>query len=495
MDGRKLKLFEQRTQEAQLLRSENQFLRGDRDHYRKEWYFANERNNVLKEQVNKLEAENRRLKQQNLELTASASARDDKPPEFIRASVIRRRRKKPGRKEGHPAALRPMPEQIDVHQQVPLPLDSQGRASCPDCNACLLDLEHHLRIVEDIIPARVVATCYHTTSGWCPCCRKRVESRALEQPPAANIPHGQLGINALATGVLLRVTHRLPFRQVSAVLADLPGITVCPGAITRQVQRIAGWLEKEYEHLKLDLRAAPQVYVDETGWRTDGKNGYAWTLATPTQTLYHIDPSRGGAVIENLLGKAFGGTLVSDFYSAYAAMDCKKQKCLAHLLRELSETSEKSPEFATSTFYRKTKRLIKEMLLLKGKWDQLSDEQYTLRVCRLEDRLDQLGDADYDEPNAKRIGKRMRKFKKELTAFLLDKNLEGTNNIAERAIRPLVVARKITGGSRSDEGANAFAKLASLLRTAGQQGKNTLATIKSLLVAAWATGRSPAVPQ
>jgi len=492
MDGRELKLFEQRTQEAQFLRSENQFLRGDRDHYRKEWYFANERNNVLKERNEKLEAENRRLKQQNMELTAGASSGDDKsatPP--VKPSIVRRRRKKPGRKEGHPAALRVMPEQIDAHQQVPLPQDPQGRMSCPQCSSCLLDLENHQRIVEDIIPAKVVVTCYHTTSGWCPCCRKRIESRALEQPPAANIPHGQLGLNALATGLMLRVTHRLPFRQVSQVLGNLPGITVCPGAIARQVQRIAGWLEKEYEYLKLDLRAAPQVYVDETGWRTDGKNGYVWTLATPTQTLYHIDKSRGGAVIRRLLGKAFGGTRVSDFYSAYSTMNCKKQKCLVHLLRELTETSEKSPEFAASTFYRKTKRLIKEMLLLKGKWDQLSDERYTLRVCQLEDRLDQLADADHDEPNAQRIGKRMRKFRKELTAFLLEENLQGTNNTAERAIRPLVVARKITGGSRSQRGAAAFAKLASLLRTAGQQGKNTLATIKSLLIAAWATNSQP----
>jgi hypothetical protein len=496
MDGRELKLYEQRKEEAQLLRSENRFLQDDRDHYRKEWYFANERNNLLKKQVEKLEAENRRLKQQNLELTAAASTRDEtSPPEWVKPRVIRRRRKKPGRKEGHPAALRPMPEQIDAHQQVPLPQDSDGRPSCPHCNSCLLDLEKHERVVEDIIPAKVIVTCYHTTSGLCPCCRKRVESRALEQPPAANIPHGQLGLNALATGVLLRVTHRLPFREVSAVLAELPGITVSAGAITRQVQRIAGWLEEEYEHLKLDLRAAPQVYADETGWRTDGKNGYVWTIATPTQTLYHIDPSRGGAVIQELLGKAFGGTLVSDFYSAYSTMDCKKQKCLVHLLRELTETSEKSPEFSASTFHRKTKRLIKEMLLLKGKWDQLSAEQYTSRVCRLEDRLKQLADADYGEPNAKRIGKRMRKFKKELTAFLLDKNLEGTNNIAERAIRPLVVARKISGGSRSEKGANAFAKLASLLRTAGQQGKNTLATIKSLLVAAWTAGKPAAVPK
>jgi transposase len=122
----------------------------------------------------------------------------------------------------------------------------------------------------------------------------------------------------------------------------------------------------------------------------------------------------------------------------------------------------------------------------------MGDERYTSRVCALEGRLDRLADADYDEPHAKRIGKRMRKFKKELTAFLREKDLEGTNNAAERAIRPLVVARKISGGSRSGNGADAFAKLASLLRTAGQQGKNTLATIKSLLVAAWSTG-NPAV--
>lgn len=496
MDGRELKLYEQRTQEVHLLRSENQFLRSDRDHYRKEWYFANERNNVLQEKIEKLEAENGRLKQQNIELTARVPAGNDKPaPQLIKPPVPRRRRKKPGRKQGHPAAVRPMPEQIDAHQEVPLPEDSAGRASCPHCNSCLLDLENHRRIIEDIVPAKVVVTCYHTSSGFCPCCRKRIESRAPEQPPAANVPHGQIGLNALATGVLLRVTHRLPFRQVSGVLADLPGITVCAGAIARQVQRIAGWLEKEYEHLKLDLRAAPQVYVDETGWRTDGKNGYAWAVATPTQTLYHIDKSRGGAVVQELLGKAFGGTLVSDFFSAYSTMDCKKQKCLVHLLRELTETAEKSPEFSASTFYRKTKRLIKEMLLLKGRWDAMSDVRYASRVCRLEDRLDRLADADYDEPNARRIGGRMRKFKSELTAFLWDKNLEGTNNIAERAIRPLVVARKISGGSRSDNGADAFAKLASLLRTAGQQGKNTLATIKSLLVAAWAAGNPAAVPK
>lgn len=496
MDGRELKLYNARTQEAQFLRGENQFLRNDRDGYRRDWYFTRQRVNVLKERVTKLEAENRRLRQQVKELTAAGPPTDGEKavPEWIKPSVARRRRGKPGRKPGHPAALRPIPDHIDIHHDAPLPKDPAGRASCPRCNACLLDLADHQRIVEDIVPAKVLVKCYHTASGWCPLCRCRVESRAPDQPPAANLPHGQLGINALATAVLLRVTHRLPFRQVAGVFADLPGLSICPGAVARQVQRVAGWFEDDYDKLLLELRSSPHVHADETGWRTNGRNGYLWALTDPKHTLYHVDKTRSGKVIVKLLGKAFGGTLVSDFYSAYAKMDCKKQKCLAHLLRELSESAEKSPAFAAGVFHRQSRRLLKEMLLLKSRWNTLGDLQYTPRVRRLEMRLDRLARTDYDEPNERRIAKRMLRHCKELTAFLWDKDLDGTNNAAERAIRPAVVARKISGGSRSKNGAEAWAKLASLLRTANQQGKHLLDTIKSMLQAKWAMGTPPTMP-
>ena len=439
MDARELKQYESWKEEVQRLRAENQHLQREVDTYRPAWYRASVRIDKLEQRVEKLDAENKRLKQQVKELTLaarqSATTGAAPPPLVVKPPAGKRRRKRPGRKAGHPAALRPMPETIDVHQDVPLPRDSAGCPSCPHCNTRLAEVENHERIVEDIIPAKVVTTCYHTASGFCPCCRKRVESRAPEQPPAANIPHGQLGLNVLSTGVLLRVAHRLPFAQVSKVLADLPGITV-----------------------------------------------------------YHIDKSRSGAVIQELLGKAFGGTLVSDFYSAYSKMNCKKQKCLVHLLRELVQTAEKSPEFAAGPFCRKTKRLIKQMLLLKGRWGELDDARYAARVRRLKSRLKQLADADYDEPHSKRLGKRLRKFRTELTAFLDEKDLAGTNNAAERAIRPVVVARKISGGSRSDKGAAAFAVVASLLRTAGQQGKKLLATIKSAIAAAWGAGNPAVVP-
>jgi transposase len=500
MTARELRVYNERTMEVQFLRSDNQWLRGDRNHLGVEVFHLNQQLADAQEQNARLLAENQRLQRQVAELLAARAAGAEEeagtaPAPPVKVSVVRRRRKRPGRKEGHAAALRPMPQSIDVHQDVPLPRDAAGRPSCPACKACLLDLEDHERIVEDIVPATVLVTCYHTASGWCPSCRKRVESRSREQPPAANLPHGQLGINALATGMLLRVVHRLPFRQVTGVFANLPKLTVCPGAITRQVQRIAKWLQGDYEQLMLDLRSAPHVHADETGWRTDGRNGYLWAAATPNRTLYHVDKSRGGEVIRKLLGKAFGGMLISDFYSAYARMDCKKQKCLAHLLRELTQSAEKSPAFASGIFMPRAKRLIKDMLLLKRRWDQLSDKAYTSSACRLETRLDQLLTLEHDEPNAKRIAKRMRKHRKELTAFLWDKDLDGTNNAAERAIRPAVVARKISGGSRSKNGADAWAKLASLLRTAGQQGEDVLATIKAMLIAAWETGNPALVPK
>src|SRR5213075_761235 len=106
------------------------------------------------------------------------------PPPFIKpAATPARHPRKPGRKAGHAAALRPAPAKIDVHQQVPLPVDESGAVSCPHCKTQLSQVKDHLRVVEEIIPVKVQTTCFHCTSGWCPSCRKHIESRAPEQPP------------------------------------------------------------------------------------------------------------------------------------------------------------------------------------------------------------------------------------------------------------------------------------------------------------------------
>jgi transposase len=492
MDGRDLKLYNERTMEVQFLRRESQWLRGDRDYLRVQLFRADRQFAQLQEQNERLARENAALARRVDELTAGLrhgpgeEATESSPPPFVRPNVPDRPRKRPGRKRGHPAALRPVPAEVDVRKDVPLPTDAAGRPCCPHCNCSLCDLRRHEQLVEDIVPAKVLVTRYRTRSGWCAMCRRRVESRAPEQPPRAGVPHGQLGVNALATAAVLRVVHRLPLRQVAGVLADLPGLTVSPGGISRQLRRLAGWLDPYYERVLLALRSAPRVHADETGWRTDGRNGYLWAITDPGHTLYHVDESRSGKVIRGLLGEAFGGTVVSDFYAAYDQLDCPKQRCLAHLLRELKETAQKHPAFAAGDFGRKAGRLVKDALALKRRWDDLSDEAYTTRVCRLEGRLQRLAAVAYDEPHAARLAKRLLRYQKELTAFLWEKDLDGTNNAAERALRPAVVMRKITGGSRSKAGAQAWAKLASLMRTAGQQGRNVLEVVKQLLMEHWA---------
>lgn len=493
MDGAELKRWNQRLAEVQQLRAENQHLRAELNACRPALYRADVKIDRLEQRNRKLTRENKVLKQKLADLTAQLRQHKtgSKPlAAFVKANIPPRRPRRPGRKKGHPAALRPMPQTIDVHQQVPLPVDGSGQPSCPHCHTQLLEVSDHLRYVEELIPFKLLTTCYHTQGGYCPSCRRRVESRAEEQPPAADLPHGQLGLNALATAAVMRVCYRMPLRQITRLFSHLPGLKLCPGAIVKQIKRLSKWLEKQYHRLQLVLRAAGVVHADETGWRINGRNGYLWTLTNSTHTLYHVDRSRSGEVIAELLGKAFGGTnnqtLVSDFYGVYNRFDGSQQKCLPHLLRELRDTIVRRPELKSHEFFRRCKRLIQQMLKLKKRRTELSKANYTHRVDLLEKRLDQLAQTSWNDADADRLTARLKKYRDKLTTFLHKAEVDGSNNAAERALRPAVVMRKITGGSRSTSGARAWSILASVMRTAEQQGRDVLDTIKTLLKAEWA---------
>jgi transposase len=491
MDGRTLaKRYDQVLQEAQFLRRCNYDLEQDVRILGPQVYRADQKIDRLQQRVAKLAAENALLRQRITDLTAELKHKP-KPsaPAFVKPNAVEKAAKKrPGRRPGHVAALRAMPAKIDVHQEVPVPIDTTGKPSCPHCRTQLSDVEQHERLVEDIVPSKVITTCYHTTSGYCPCCRKQVESRAPDQPPAADLPHAQLGLNTLATAAVMRVCYRLPLRQITRLFAQLPGLKISPGGIVKQLKRLGKWLGKQYHRLKLALRLAGVVHADETNWRTNGRNGYLWTLTNADHTLYHVDRSRGGDVIVDLLGKAFGAagqTLVSDFYAVYDQFDASQQKCLTHLLRELRDTIAKRPELADHAFFKQCKRLVQEMLRLKQRRRKLRKAQYAQQVDRLEQRLAKLAACTWGDADADRLTARLKKHQKSLTTFLHKKEVDGTNNAAERALRPAVVMRKITGGSRSAEGAKAWSILASVMRTAEQQGRDVVEAIKTLLRAEW----------
>ena len=488
MDGDPVAIARMYERHAHFLQIENNTLHRDLSQKYQEALALRKENAALK-------AENAKLKQRIEELTSSSSSSNEGErewPSFVQANVPDRPRRRPGRPTGHEAALRPRPQKVDVHLDVPLPVDRRKKLCCPHCRTQLSEVKHHRRLVEDLVPSQVITTCYHTHSGYCPSCRRRVESRAEDQPPAADLPHAQLGLEALATAAVMRVCYRLPLRQITQLFSDLPGLALSPGAVAKQIQRLSRWLAGQYDRLQLVLRAAGVVHADETGWRTNGKNGYLWTLTNEAHTLYHVDRSRSGKVIAELLGAAFGGTLVSDFYAVYDQFECPQQKCLTHLLRELREAVQKQPDLAKHPFLQQCKSLVQAMLRLKKRRKTLSAKAYRRQVKTLETRLANLSRKSWNQADADRLTARLRKYGDRLTTFLHDPKVDGTNNAAERALRPPVVMRKITGGSRSEAGARAWAILASVMRTAQQQGRDVLETLKILLRAAWA-GKNPAL--
>src|SRR5438270_1412867 len=333
----------------------------------------------LRERVAELERHNARLRQGNEQLQRELDElKQNKPPSgppsFVKATLPpRRRRKKPGRPQGHPPALRPPPPEIHQEIDVPLASDDGGICRCPHCRGELSDFKDHERVVEDIVPAKVVTTRYSTSSGFCKHCKIRVESRHPQQPPPADLPHAQLGLKALATAAVLKHDAGLPYRKISRLLDDLCGLRVSPGALPKQMRRVGQWLGEPYERIKSALQESPVVHGDETGAPVDGKNQWLWTLTSPLHTLFHLDESRGGKVVLELLGEKFDGHLVSDFFSAYNTLPYKQQKCNVHLLREIKQTGERNPDFGQSPFAGRLKRLVKQMLVLKKRWDELDD--------------------------------------------------------------------------------------------------------------------------
>ena len=481
-----MKRYDQVMRERYFYKQQAYDLEAELRTLRPENYQAYQKIDRLQQQIEKLRAERDVLKKQLAGVKETLDVSTRPQPAFVKASVAKTGKKRPGRPPGHEGAFREMPEKIDEHIDAPPHRNSAGLPCCPKCRCPLQKLKQHERIVEDIIPAKALVQCYHTTSGYCPCCGERVESRAPEQPPAADVRHGQIGINALVMAVVLRMVYRMPYEPITQLLADLPQIRVSKGAIARQVQRVAGWLEKEYRRIGISLKLSSSVNMDETSWRVDGQNRWLWTILNEKHTLFHIDKSRGGQVVKKLLGEVYGGTLTTDFYSAYGEIACRKQKCLVHLLRELRDTSAKSKPFAEGPLCRRLKRLIKELILLKKQKPGMEIRRYQARARALEERLKDLAGRTYGEADADRIAKRLRRHEKELTLFLWDDELSADNNAAERALRPAVVMRKITGGSRSERGAKATAILLSLSRTIRQQNLPMIESFKSMLVAAWA---------
>lgn len=193
----------------------------------------------------------------------------------------------------------------------------------------------------------------------------------------------------------------------------------------------------------------------ETGWKIDGKPAWLWTFTNEQLAFYHIDRHRSGDVVQDHLGVGYNGILSSDFYSAYnrAVKAFAKQKCTAHLLRDVKELEVKFPDEETALSFAKTlKTLIQDALLLHSQYKKPTPEQWKSDKKKIFSRFKYLSKTQVNHPKAETLRKRLFRHKKEILTFLNHPEIEPDNNRAERALRNSVLLRKIVFGNRSDQG-------------------------------------------
>jgi transposase len=419
---------------------------------------------ILEERRKRAELENK-IRELEEKFKAEQKKRTEK---FSKANTKKKRKKRPGQKLGHVGMTRPVPDHIDE-------VIEETLLECPDCHHALgspIDIEEQIQ--EDIIPAHVRVRKYLRHVYGCEHCQKKIWAPYHPE----HVPMGYLGANVLIQAAILKYHHCLPYRKIRELFQELAGLTVSPGGISQALARISHWLGVEKAELLEAIRGSPQLHVDETGWRLDGKKCWVWALVNDRLVYYQVNRSRARKVLKGLLGSGFNGTLISDFFSVYLNLPYRMQKCLVHLLREFHDCSktDRTVEFVMA--YRKIKRLIKDARNLRDRHDQIPSGEYARLRFRLEERLFEFTTAGYTNKNLQRLSKRFTQSWLDMFRFLKDPSLAWNNNLAERMIRPNVIYRNRSFGNRSDRGAEAHGTIMSLMQTLRLQGKNVTENLR-----------------
>lgn len=435
-----------------------------------------EQNALLRQQVATLEAENRRL-------------RGEVPPPRHQAT--------PWPSETTKQTQEPTPrkKRAPEHNKGPKRLASttpdviHAVDACPQCGTVLTGgwVQRRVQVIELPPPVTAMVTDHVLLARRCPGCRKTVV------PPAPGAAAGRIGrcrfgprlVSAIA---IMHTIERLPGRQIQARLEREYGLHLSHGGIVGLTQLAARRATPYYEGLKEAVRGSPVVHGDETGWRQDGVPGYIWTFSTPTVCYFHYDAHRSKDLIDQVVGEDFAGTMVSDCYAAYDHLLGPKQRCWSHLWRNIEEIELAHPDderlaawiagihriYTAATGPRPSAEVGDTADAIRAREQRA--RRYELQVLALCPE-----DMAADRPEAT-LAKRLRHYSQELFTFVRDPLVPATNNSAERSLRPLVIARKISGGTRSETGSTTRMVLASMFATARLQGQQPAAVCQQILL-------------
>lgn len=373
-------------------------------------------------------------------------------------SVAENQAKKGGAKPGHKGVGRQVFKAAEADRIV---LAEVAEETCPDCQ-CRLDIQSsNERAVYDLERERVTKLYYEIQRKRCRQCRKIVAGKVSGVLPRASLS------NQLVVEVAFQ--HYVQGRTLGQ-LAESLGINY--STLLESLKRVAKPLAPALERLKADYRKDLVRHADETSWRTDGAGGYSWYFGSPRTSLHLFRQTRSSSVPKEVLGSdRLDGVLVVDRYGGYNRVPCRIQYCYAHLLREIKDLE---AEFETNqevqNYTRAMKLCLTDAMQLRNR--NLSLPEYLRQAEAIKQKILNLSDRQAAHPGVRRWQDFFVEKHERLYQWCSSPDIPCENNYAEREIRKTVIARKLSYGSQSIEGAKTREIWTSILQTLSKRERN-----------------------
>jgi transposase len=421
---------------------------------------------ALRAELSAIRAELAAAKKNSANSSKPPSSDIVKPPRPAAGKVGKRKR---GAQPGHPR-----------HERTPFTADEIHRACdyrlahCPDCGGKLRPSDTAPRVIQqvEIVATPIEVSEHRGHAGFCPCCQKICYAAI---PPAVR-EAGLVGPRLTALVAFLKGGCHCSFTTIRKFLRDVVGVTISRGQLRKVCGKVSDSLDGAYDELLAMLSQQAALNVDETGHKEYAQRLWTWCFRAATFTLFKIDPSRSSEVLIAVLGKEFKGVLGCDYFSAYRKyMDdfgVLVQFCLAHLLRDIRFLVE-HPNSRNRAYGRRVLEATRQLFGVIHRRTEYSAKGYATALRDAGDEL--VAQATYRVPTvneAQNLAQRFALHGASYLRFITTPGIEPTNNLAEQAIRFVVIDRLVTQGSRSEAGRRWLERIWSAIATCAQQGRS-----------------------
>src|SRR5512143_525286 len=358
--------------------------------------------------------------------------------------------------------------------------------SCPSCGHGLRPaLAIPPRVVQQVDVREVPLSIqeHRSHQGWCPRCQKMHEA-----PLPPGIQRGGLVGPSLTTLIAyLKGACHASYSTVRKFLRDVVRVTISRGELARIIAKVSRALEQPYQELLEDLPGQARLNVDETGHTQNGERQWTWCFRAALYTLFKIDPTRSADVLIGVLGAEFDGVLGCDYFSSYRRYlrECGVllQFCLAHLIRDVKFLTT-LPDARDRAYGERLREALRQLFAVIHRREELPAAVFQGQLEAARAEVMRCGTREVPETRPSRnLARRFETHGESYFRFLTTPGVEPTNNLAEQAIRFVVIDRLITQGTRSESGNRWCERIGTVVATCGQQGRSVFEYLSAAVAA------------